>query len=141
MRHLLFSGLVLMVLGLATLASASQAAAQAQQTVAQVQKPVAQELSIPEVPQEKLAKYATAFVEIGNVRDQYHAQFARTANKTGELQAELRKKLKEEVHKILETQGLTADEYEQITWVVSVDPKQMETFHQLIGKQKGGAPK
>lgn len=137
MRQLSFPGVALVVLALA-LPGVAQAQEPAQ---APAQKPApaaSQPLVVPEISEQKMAVYASAYTEIANVRDQYHAEFARTANKTHEIQAELRKKLKEEVAKIIQEKGLTEEEYDRITWVVSVDPKQREALTAALARQRGG---
>lgn len=130
---------ILAFVAAAALSVALPGALQAQEAVA-AQQPAAAPAPqvVRQIPEEKLAAYAAAYAEIADVRERINAEFARTGNKIREAQEELQKQRQEEVKKIIEAKGLTADEYEQITWVLSVDAKQMEAFTQLVARQRAG---
>ncbi len=136
MKPLAQPRLLLAVAALALLGLAAPATAlQAQEAIA-VQQTESAPLVVPQISDEKLAAYAGAYTEIADVRERINAEFARTGNKLREAQDELRKQRQEEVKKIVEAKGLTPAEYENITWVLSVDAQQMETFKQLLAKQR-----
>lgn len=122
MRHQYLQGLVLVALAVLSLSLPR---------VAQ-----AQELAVPQISEEKLALYATTSAKIADIRDEFHAEFARTSNKTNEFQTELRRKQREEITKVMEESGLTQAEYDQITWVISVDPKQRDALAAVVERQK-----
>lgn len=122
MRHRYLQGLVLIAMAVVGMALPG---------VAQ-----AQEMAVPQISEEKLGLYATASARIADIRDEFHAEFARTANKTDEFQSELRKKQREEIAKVMEESGLTQAEFDQITWVISVDPKQRDALAEVVEKQK-----
>lgn len=126
MRHRFTLSLVLTVLAL--VGSATTGAAQ--------QEP----LAVPIIGEEKLAQYTNAYLEIAMVQEEMYPEFARPGNKTAEFQAELRVKLREEVHKVLQAQGLTPEEYAQMTWIISVDQQQMEAFQKALAARKEQAP-
>ena len=85
---------VLAFLSVAFLSVALPSALQAQEAVA-AQQPAAAPAATPQVirqiPEEKLAQYAAAYMEIADVRERINAEFARTGNKIPEAQEELQK--------------------------------------------------
>lgn len=133
-RILPFVAVALLGLALPAALSAQEAVA-AQQPAA---PPAAEPLVVREISAEKLAQYAAASAEIADVRERINAEFARTGNKIHEAQTELRKERQEEVKRIIQEKGLTIEEFEQITWVLSVDAKQMEAFAALVAQQREG---
>lgn len=92
----------------------------------------AQQAQGPEVGDERLATYVKAFVEIARVRDELHQQFAQARNKTPEAQEALQEQMKERVSKTLEDNGMTQEEYNWITYVISSNQERREAFDRLM---------
>jgi hypothetical protein len=80
----------------------------------------------------ELRSYAKAFVGVGLVRDEYEARLALVRNKTVELQAEIRKEMKEKVNSTIRSAGLTPDGYRRIEYSITVDPARRAAFDQLL---------
>jgi hypothetical protein len=91
--------------------------------------------AVPTVSDNKMAAYVDAFAEISRLRDDMNAQLARVSNKTDEFQDELREKYRHDVAAIIVAKGLTEQEYNYITWIVSVDQKQRDSFQALLARR------
>lgn len=99
-----------------------------------------QKAATPPIGQQKLTAYARAYLQIGAARGEIQAQFAETGNKTDEAQARLREQLRQRISGILEQHGLTPEEYQRITLLVSVDQAQREAFDQVLATLNEGGP-
>ena len=86
----------------------------------------------PTVSDERLVTYAETFVEIGRLRDAMQAELARVANKTNQAQERLREELRLQIKEAIEEKGLTVEEYEQITHLISFDQERREKFDELV---------
>lgn len=81
-----------------------------------------------------LTAYAKAYAAIALVRDSAHAAFALPKNKTDELQRELRDKLHQNIDQILKAQGITAEQYARITYVISTDDNRRKHFEEILAR-------
>jgi hypothetical protein len=86
----------------------------------------------------EITSFAKAFLAVGLVRDDFNAQLALPKNKTVELQAEIRKQMKEKVEEAIRTNGLTVDGYRRLEYQVTVDPTRRATFDRLITELQRG---
>ena len=82
----------------------------------------------------RLTAYAKAFAAIAVVRDSAHAALALPRNKTDEIQRDLRDKLHKDIDQILKTQGITAEQYAQITYVIATDDSRRKSFEEILAK-------
>lgn len=86
------------------------------------------------IDEARLTTYAKAFVAIAVVRDSAYAALAMPRNKTNELQRELRDKLHKEIGQILKAQGITAEQYAHITYVIATDENRRKTFEEMLAR-------
>lgn len=100
-----------------------------------------QEAQQPEalpIDEQTLTTYARAYLQIANTRDEIQAEFARTANKTADAQAELQARMRERISEILGEHGLTEEEYGDITFLISVNEEQRQTFAEILERLEDG---
>lgn len=95
---------------------------------------LAQDASQQEVTAEQLAIYTKAFAEIAQARDEIQAKLAAAPNKTVEAQEQLRESLKARSAEIIKAAGLTAEKYNRITWLISVDDELRKAFEEGLAK-------
>jgi hypothetical protein len=76
-----------------------------------------------------LAKVQTA---IGAIRDSIQIQLALTRNKTVQAQAQLRESLATQIDDILHHSGMTEEEYQRKTFVISTTPDLRKTFDSVL---------
>jgi hypothetical protein len=88
----------------------------------------------------KLMQYAKAFLEVTKIQDAIDPQLAAVKNKTAEAQRTLHEQRKEQIAKAITAQGLTENEYNSITYVVSTTQDRREAFDKLIADLKAAAP-
>ena len=106
---------------------------------AQQPTPAAPAAATAPAPDPELVTFAKAFVAVGLVRDDYNAQLALPKNKTLELQAQIRKEMKEKVEAAIRATGLTPDGYHRIEYTVTIDPARRVAFDKLLVElAKGG---
>lgn len=86
---------------------------------------------IPQLSEATLSTYAAAHAEILDIRDQIHLELARAANKLEEAQRNVRREMRERVLMVFEAHDLAEEEYDAITFVLSVDETQQERFRQI----------
>lgn len=101
----------------------------------------AQDASQLEVTPERLAAYTKTYAEISQLRDEMQAKLAASPNKTIEAQQQLRETLKQRSGEIIKANGLTAEQYARITWLISVDDELRKTFDEALARiiaEKGG---
>ncbi len=82
---------------------------------------------------DQLAKYTKAYVAIGLLRDQYEQEFAQQKNKKPEAQQQLHETYRAQIVKIITDNGLTEQQYNQITFQISTDPEQRKAFEKAAG--------
>jgi len=95
--------------------------------------PAAGQQALPQVSTEKLAAYAKAFDE---VQSTYEVGFQdRLGRAHDELaKAAIREEFETEMARILSSNGLTAEEYQRITLLVSADNAQREAFEKALAE-------
>jgi hypothetical protein len=82
---------------------------------------------------DQLETYAKAYVEISKLRDQFHAEAAEARNKKAEAVELLQAKLRDDVAAVLTANGLTRQQYNQITYVLSTDAESRRAFDKIMG--------
>lgn len=90
---------------------------------------------VPHLSDAALTLYAAVHQEITEVRDELHQELSRVANKIDEAQVEIRAEMRERVLAIFEAHGLPEEEYDAITFILSVDDAQQARFREI---QAGG---
>jgi hypothetical protein len=100
--------------------------------VSGVPAPLHAQDSIPDIGLAKLRTYATAWVDIGTLREEINLELGKTHDEQGK--AEIRARLDAGVAKILDEHKLSAHEYERITYVISVDEKQRAEFERIVAE-------
>jgi len=85
------------------------------------------------VPLEQLEAYAQAWEAIGKLRDQYQAEAAEPRNKKEEAIVQLQEKLRADVAAVLLENGLTQQQYDQITFAVSTDTATRQALDKILG--------
>jgi hypothetical protein len=92
----------------------------------------------PAAADPELATFAKAFLAVGLVRDDFNAQLALPKNKTVELQAQIRKEMKDKVEETIRANGLTVEGYRRIEYSVTVDPTRRAAFDRLLAELARG---
>jgi hypothetical protein len=82
----------------------------------------------------RLTAYAKAFTAIAVARDSAHAALALPKNKKDEVQRDLRDKLHQEIDQILKAQGMTAEQYARITYVIATDEQRRKDFEEILAR-------
>ncbi|MGH7501007.1 MAG: DUF4168 domain-containing protein [Longimicrobiales bacterium] len=88
----------------------------------------------PEITNEQLTSYATVYVEVARVREQFQAELAIPQNKTLEAQLQLRESLKQKVAQVITDGGMTEDSFRRMTWLISIDPPRREAFDRIVAE-------
>src|SRR6185295_19673504 len=99
-------------------------------TAASVSSAVAQDA--PPMGREEIAALVKVQVAIAMARDSAQAQLAKVANKKPEVQQQLREKLHAEIEEILHHSGMTDEEFQRKTYLVSSDPSARRTFDSVL---------
>lgn len=84
----------------------------------------------PEVDEELLAQFAKIHLQINTIRDEYHGRMARIHDEEGRVQ--VREELDRTIAELHEAEGMTAEEYDTLTLVVSLDSELREQFEALL---------
>jgi len=84
----------------------------------------------PEITEETLALFAKVHHEITIIRDEYHGRLARIHDTQG--RQEVRNELDAKIAEIHESEGMSAEDYDRITLVVSLDAALRERFETLL---------
>ena len=100
--------------------------------------PAAAPAPAPAPADPELTSFAKAFLAVSLVRDDFNAQLALPKNKTVELQAEVRKQMKEKIEETIRANGLTVEGYRRIEYSVTVDPARRTTFDRLVTELSRG---
>ncbi len=98
---------------------------------AQAQRP--KEVQIGE---EKLRAFAAAHVKISSARDERYNELGRTHEAQGK--AQIRERLNQRIAQILQEHALTKEQYQRITFVISVDARQREAFEKIVAELTRG---
>jgi hypothetical protein len=86
---------------------------------------------------DEIAALAKIQVAIGIVHDSVNAEMAQARNKKAENQAALHEKMVKEVAAVLQKNGMSADEYERKTFIISTVPDARHTFDSVVAKLTG----
>jgi len=111
-----FLGVALLAAALATMSAPSQALAQ----------------DMPEVGPEKLATYVKVHVAINDLRDEMHGEMGRVHDEQG--RERIRADTDEKIAKIHTDLGMSEEEYDQITLIVSFDSELRAQFEKLLAE-------
>jgi predicted DNA-binding protein YlxM (UPF0122 family) len=114
-----FLGTALLTASLAVLAPAAQVEAQAEQT--------AESATLTD---ERLTQYATLHLAISEARDEFQASKASVHDR--EARERLREEMDERLHGLYEEHGMTKEEYDAITFMVSIDNDVRTRLEEII---------
>lgn len=127
------------VAGAALFALIAPTALQAQDTtqVAQADSAQVAQADAPQaVAPDRLEAYAAIKLEIDEVAQRFYAELARTFE--AQRKTELRAEMDAEIQAVREKHGMTDEEYERITYHISVDQALREAFEALVAETPGG---
>jgi hypothetical protein len=91
----------------------------------------------PSMGKDEITAFAKLQVAISQVRDSIQAQLAQARNKTPQAQQQLRDKLHAQVEDILHHAGVTDDEFQRKTYIVSTDSTVRKMFDAVIAQLTG----
>lgn len=114
-----FLGTALLTASLAVLAPTTQVEAQAEQT--------AESTTLSD---ERLTEYATLHLAINEARDEFQASKASVHDR--EARERLREEMDERLHALYEEHGMTKEEYDGITFMVSIDNDVRSRLEEII---------
>lgn len=114
-----FLGTALLTASLAVSAPAAEVQAQAEQT--------AESTSLTD---ERLTQYATLHLAINEARDEFQA--SKAAVHDYEARERLREEMDERLHGLYEEHGMTKEEYDGITFMVSIDNDVRSRLEEII---------
>jgi hypothetical protein len=86
---------------------------------------------------DELSAFAKVHLAIAVAHDSIDAQLAQPRNKTKDAQKQLQDKLRTEIDEILHHSGMTREEYQRKTYVVSTDAEARKTFDAIIAQITG----
>jgi len=90
-----------------------------------------------QMSRDDIAAFAKVQAAIGQARDSIQAQLAQSRNKKAETQQQLRDKLRAQVEEILHHNGMTEEEYQRKTYIVSTDTVVRKIFDSTMVKLTG----
>lgn len=114
-----FLGTALLAASLSVLAPAAQVEAQAEQT--------AESASLTD---ERLTEYASLHLAINEARDAFQASKASVHDR--EARERLREEMDERLHALYEEHGMAKEEYDAITFMVSIDNDVRSRLEEII---------
>jgi hypothetical protein len=85
----------------------------------------------------QLTVFAQAYLELAEVKERGITELARTHFE--ETKERVRHEIDEEVRGVLERHGLTPDDYEALTYLVSADEAYARVFREVLAEVRGGA--
>ena len=94
--------------------------------------PVQAQDAPPEITHETLALFVNVHHQITVIRDEYHGQLARIHDEQG--RALVRAELDAKIAEVHEAEGMTPEDYDRITLVVSLDAELREAFEVLLAE-------
>jgi hypothetical protein len=94
---------------------------------------------MPEVTDAKLQSYVKAFMAERRVQDEFDPQLAAVKNKQDEIQKQLREARRAAMQKVYADNGMTEQEFNWITFVVSSNQERREAFEKMLETAKNGA--
>jgi hypothetical protein len=123
----------LMVAGIFVVAPASTNA----QAQAQAQAAAPQQAAAGATSREEIAAFAKVHLAVAQARDSIQLQLAQPGNKKPETQKQLQEKLRTQVADILHHAGMTEQEFDRKTYLVSTDAEARLTFDTVIAQLTG----
>lgn len=127
-KHVARASFAAFVLALAGLLIAAPGQAQDQDSSARSQAQAEQ------IPQEELDRYATAYLQIAQVRQQMQ-QDMQNASSQEERQS-VRESANQEMSSILEEHGISVQRYREITNILNSDQQQRQEFTSLVQQKR-----
>lgn len=101
---------------------------------AQDQNQPGQQGQAEQIPQEELDRYATAYLEIAQIRQQMQ-QDMQNAGSQEERQS-IRQESNQEMSSVLEDHGMSVERYRQITNILNSDQEQRQAFTALVQEKR-----
>ena len=95
----------------------------------------AQDLEIA-MDRDRMTEFALAHVAVNDARDEFHGAVARVHDPEGRLRA--REEVEEAITTILEEVGMTREDYDQITLLISLDGELRTMFEEVMAELEGG---
>ena len=95
----------------------------------------AQDLEIA-MDRDQMTEFALAHIAVNDARDEFHGAVARVHDPEGRLRA--REEVEEAITAILEEAGMTREEYDQITLLISLDGELRTMFEEVMAELDGG---
>jgi len=89
---------------------------------------------IPTLSDETLTSYAQAHAQLLQIRDLIHVELAKSSNKTEEAQHEIWHQMRERILAVYEEHGFREEDYDAITFVLSIDQAQQDRFREIQGQ-------
>jgi hypothetical protein len=100
--------------------------------------PAAASAQMPEVNDARLQAYVKAFMAERRVQDEFDPQLAAVKNKQDEIQKQLREARRAAMQKVYSDNGMTEQEFNWITFVVSSNQERREAFEKMLEAAKNG---
>jgi hypothetical protein len=88
----------------------------------------AQEVPAPD--RERLEVFAKTFNAIAEARERGHAELARTHDPEGKER--VREEMDREIEEAMEAHGMSVQEYEELTFLVSADAEYQKAFQEIL---------
>ncbi len=88
----------------------------------------AQQQDLQPIGEEKLTAFAKAYSNVAEATLEFQFALARAENKTFDAQARLHEAMMERTSEIVQEQGLTVEEYVEITFLVSTNEDHRNAF-------------
>jgi hypothetical protein len=103
---------------------------------AQVQSAAPQQAAAS-MPREEITAFAKVHLAVSQARDSIQLQLAQPGNKKPETQKQLQEKLRTQVAEILHHAGMTEQEFDRKTYLVSTDADSRKVFDTVIAQLTG----
>ena len=85
---------------------------------------------------DRMTEFALAHIAVNDARDEFHGAVARVHDPEGRLRA--REEVEEAIETILEEAGMTREEYDQITLLISLDGELRTMFEEVMAELEEG---
>lgn len=96
---------------------------------------VAQADDVP-LDRQHITQYARTHIALNKARDEFHGKVGRIHDEQGRERA--RQEMEAEVVAALEANGMTRDEYDRITLVISLDGEARALFDEVLAELQAG---
>ena len=93
--------------------------------------------SSAKLSKDELSSFAKVQIAIGVAHDSVDAEMALPGNKKNEVQKQLQDKLQTQIDEILHHAGMTQQEYQSKTFLVSTDPESRKSFDAVVAQLTG----